>query len=193
MELVPVLERVRLRDPRRLCSAIRRVPGADRELGGQGLRDDALSRPVPALDQAGAERSHGLRGGDRRQAHPDQRPRGSLCEPGANPGQCRRRQGAGDGGGGRSGHRLGGSSARRSDVFRHASGGHARQPAAADQGRGAGLRFPNGRHVAVHHQGHRFADRVRVLQLSQFRAAHPGGRSDQSGQQRRVRRSPATR
>ena len=57
--------------------------------------------------------------------------------------------------------------------------------AAADQGRGARLRFPDRRHLALDHQGHRLAHRVRGLQLSRLRASHPGRRRHQSGQQRR--------
>ena len=46
-------------------------------------------------------------------------------------------------------------------VLRHPSAARARERAAADQGRGAGLRLSDRRHVALDHQGHRVAHRVR--------------------------------
>ncbi len=69
-------------------------PG-DREFRGEGIRDHALPRSVQALDQAGAQRGDRIRRGDRRQAHPDQCARGSLRQPGADSGECGRRQAAG--------------------------------------------------------------------------------------------------
>ncbi len=61
----------------------------------------------------------------------------------------------------------------------------ARQQAAADQGSGARLRFSDRRHIAVDHQGHRVAHRVRSVQLSGVGPAHPDRCGHQSRQQRR--------
>jgi S1-C subfamily serine protease len=48
-------------------------------------------------------------------------------------------------------------------VLRHASAAAARQQAAADQGRGTGLRIPDRRQFAIHYQGNRLAHRIRTL------------------------------
>ena len=73
----------------------RRAAAGDRRLGGQGVRHDALSGPVQALDQAGPTRCERLRRRHRRQAHIDQRARGALRNAGAGSSQCVGRQGAG--------------------------------------------------------------------------------------------------
>ena len=85
------------------------------------------TRSFQALDQAGAQRGHRLRRGDRRQTHPDQCARRAVRQPGADPGECRRRQALGHGPGHRPGHRSRGAAARRSELLRHPSAGRARQ------------------------------------------------------------------
>ena len=61
-----------------------------RKFGGEDFRDHALSGSLQALDQAGADRGNRLGRGDRGQAHPDQRARRALRQPGADSGECRR-------------------------------------------------------------------------------------------------------
>ena len=124
--------------------------------------------------------------GHRRQAHIDQRARGALRDPGADPGQCGRRQGPRDRDRRRSRHRPRRAAARRSELLRYPSGDQARERAAADQGYGARLRISDRRHVALDHQGNRVADRIRAVQLSGLGTAHPGRCGDQSRQQRRT-------
>ena len=65
--------------------------------------------------------------------------------------------------------------------------------AATGQGRGARLRLPDRRHLALDHPRHRLAHRVRLLQLPHLGAAHPDRCGPQSRQQRRTRRSPRAR
>ena len=64
-----------------------------RERGRQGVLHPAPAGPLQALDQGGAAGGHRLGRRHRGQAHPDQRPRRRLRQPGADPGQPGRRQG----------------------------------------------------------------------------------------------------
>ncbi len=174
-------------------SACRERAAGHRELRGQDLRHHALSGSVQALDQAGAHGGERLRRGHRGQAHIDQRSRGALRHAGAGAGQRHGRQAAGDRGGRRARHRSGGPAARRRRLFRHASGAAARERAAADQGCGARLRLSDRRHLALDHQGHRVAHRVRLLQLPGVGAAHPESTPRSIPATAAARRSPATR
>ena len=118
-------------------SVTRSVPCALRRLGGlrgAGIAADHAPERIensvvkvfatmrypdpfkPWTKQAPSE-SDRLGRGDRRQAHLDQRARGPVRDPGAGPGECSRRQSAGDGGRGGARHRSGGPAARRSSFF----------------------------------------------------------------------------
>ena len=165
----------------------RRSPRArrGRELGGEDLLHHPRPRRVPALGQGLAGGGHRQRRGDRGQAHPHQRPRGALRQPGAGAGPPGRRQGLRHGGGDRPGHRPGRAQARRRVLLRHAPAAVPAHGPARRQGRGDGLRLPHRRQQPLDHQGDRLAHRVHLLQLPGLGAAHPDRRRHQPGQQRR--------
>ena len=175
----------RLRGTRSRAGGRTRQPRGG-ERGREGVLDHPPAGHRQALEQAGTRRGQRQRRHHRGQAHPHQRARRGLRQPGAGAGQRLGRQGVRDRGGLRPGDRPGGAEARGRVLLQYASGAAAREGAAAGQGPGARLRLPDRRHLALDHPRYRLAHRVRLLQLPHLGAAHPDRCGAQPRQQRRT-------
>ena len=99
----------------------RRERKHDPRVGRQDLRDDALSRHPPSLDQAEPAGGQRHRGRHRRQADPDQRPRRALCQPALRREPAVQREAYRHGRGGQPGHGPGRPQARGRVVLRQAA------------------------------------------------------------------------